>query len=255
MSEVFSNVLFEVKQVSVLRIPPGEVRLQAWNLDESNIIWRGDMRLVEEEIVYDDEQDPVADHLELDSPKSMCTSPVSPARLGPRTPQEKLRLKLELFNSNKGSDLLWAEVWYIPILESDLTKNEDCYYVANNCQETIQVTPESHKYYKIIAQIPGTGCQLFLQSDHNLKEDQSLQVALGLKFWDSFSAISFAESLSLYRKRFRSFEEQYSYELQLLHIHEKYNSLSLGLQMEDFLRSGTTDEGQNDSDFGDFVEA
>lgn len=106
--------LFECSKVSVFKIPPGNISLSQWSIYESNVVWKGGLRLIEQ-------------HQETQSE-------VLP-------PRDVMRLKLELFNTSRAQgDSVWGIVYYNP--QEDATK-----------QETIQRS-ESYKFFKIIIQIP-----------------------------------------------------------------------------------------------------
>lgn len=218
---VISNSLFSTHNVVVFKIPPGDISLSKWNTTNSNYIWKGSLRLIEQEMVQDD-----------------------------IAPYKGLRLKLELFNNEKLTLLLedftevetevqWAEVWYNPPLDGGFS-------IANNGDETIKMTPESPKYYKIITQLPGTGYHPFEVP----AKDPILQVALGLKFEDSFSAVTFVESMGIYRRRFRNVQDKYQYDKHLLTLQQKILS---GLRVQDESREPTPGSDFDDDDFGNFV--
>ncbi|CUM64600.1 uncharacterized protein PRCAT00002208001 [Priceomyces carsonii] len=234
---VLSTMLFESSGVSVFKIPPGKISLTNWNLDLANIIWKGDLRLIEQEVLSN----------EMDL-FSLYNTKGGDDDTSPTMPFKGLRLKLELFQvlnlaDNRTADEVWAEVWYNPMISSSSASLSAALYltpmptipcgnlpysIANNGQETIQITPESSKYYKIIAQLPGSGYHPF---EGNLtKENQEgalLQIALGLRFDHTDEAMSFSESLNIYRRRFKNFEEQYDYELKLLQLERKLQNLSI----------------------------
>lgn len=228
---IVSNQLFSTHNIVVFRIPPGELSLSKWNTDKSNIVWKGSLRLTEQELIEDDDLDNIE-------------------------PCQLLRLKLLLYNKDRSSPLLeefigsekdspWAEVWYNPFPEADID-----YSIANDGEETIQMTPDSPRYYKIIAQLPGTGYHPFNTTDDSSKHTL-LQVALGLRFEDSDAAISFADSLSVYRRRFRAHQEKFMYDKHLVSLqHRIMNRLSLA---DDDLKdiASTSD----DDDFGTFVSS
>ncbi|KAM9933781.1 hypothetical protein OXX80_006598 [Metschnikowia pulcherrima] len=221
---LISNVLFECDNVSVFKIPPGTVSLKKW--DSAKIVWRGSIRLLEEE--------------------QTAASPES-------APYSGLRLKLELYNKKgsaavsdhfrtAGNVLSWAEVWFNPFSESDLD-----YKVGNDGADTIVMTPESSKYYKIVSQLPDTGyCPLRREEKGFL-----LQVALGLQFHDSFAASSFSESLAIYKRHFRNFQEKYSFNQKVASLGQTMQS-ALTLPSTDIGHIGFLDD-DDDDDFGNFV--
>lgn len=222
---LITNTLFHTDAAQVFKIPPGSTSLLKWNT--SKVVWSGSMRLVEQE------DTDVADSA---------------------APHTGLRLKLELYNREHISLLLedfseidaevpWAEVWYNPFAECDVA-----YAIANDGSDTIAMTAELAKYYKIITQIPGTGY-------HPLQTAQKgslLQVALGLKFEDSFSAVSFLESLATYKRHFRKYQDKYSYDKHLSTLQQKIRE-NLRMPLDD-LRENTPSD-YDDDDFGNFVGA
>lgn len=220
---VLSNTLFEAHGVSALRIPPGKPSLSKWKTDASKVVWKGSVRLIEQEMT------------EITGPSAIY---------------EGLRLKLELYNHSShllpdSPDALvpWAEVWYNPWAE---TSNQFC--IANDGEDTISVSAESNRYYKIVTQLPGTGYHPW-----KCQSSQSgliLQVALGLKFDDAFAAISFAEALGIYRKRFNSYQDTYLYNQHLSDLQQKI--------IDDLVVSRNTPEKSDtpdcdDDEFGGFV--
>lgn len=219
---VLNNTLFEAHGVSALKIPPGKPTLANWNTDSSNVVWRGSVRLVEQEMT------------EASGPSAMF---------------EGLRLKLELYNHDASllpdpadTCVPWAEVWYNPLAESN---NQFC--IANDGEDTICVSAESARYYKIITQLPGTG---YHPLKHESKETGLiLQVALGLKFDDLFTAISFSEALGIYRKRFNSYRDTFLYNQHLSDLQQKIiDDLILPKKA---VKSDTPDF--DDDEFGGFV--
>ena len=108
-----------------------------------------------------------------------------------------------------------------------------------------------------------SNCQvLVIQEEEQIEDGYLLQVALGLKISENFAAISFSESLSIYRRRFKNFVDQYNYELRLSEIEGKQKHLSINTENNPE-GSGTdhgsgnkttVDNDDNDEDeFGDFV--
>ena len=281
MNDIISTKLFETEDVSVFRIPPGELSLSKWDINDSNIIWKGNLRLTEEELIQEDkgvffngsnaiESEYFSSFTVGDKPSAFFQKD---SEVAPIKPYKGLRLKLELFNFNDSvvatpnesrmeDEKIWAEVWYNP-LPAELDRSEfDLaeYCIANNKQETIQMTPQSAKFYKLIVQLPGSGYHPFIQEEEQIEDGYLLQVALGLKINENFAAISFSESLSIYRRRFKNFVDQYNYELRLSEIESKLKHLSLN--SEDHPEGSnhvsdskaTEDNDNNDEDeFGDFV--
>lgn len=218
---VVSHLLFETHNVVAFKIPPGKISVSNWSKD--SIVWKGSLRLLEQETVIEENA----------------------------APYMGLRLKLELFNKEKltllledftevDNDVQWAEVWYNPRDEG-----APGFCVANDGEETIEIT-ESPKYYKIITQLPKTGY-------HPLEGESkgsTLQVALGIKFEDSFSAVSFAESLGIYRRRYRTLEEKFHYDKHLLTLQQRIRN---GLGVSDDEKESTPASDFDDDDFGNFV--
>lgn len=279
MADIISTTLFEAEDVAVFRIPPGNLSLSKWDINDSNIIWRGNLRLIEEELIQDDKR------VFLTGSNEAGVQSLSPFTLGSQLslfhhrdtddahikPFRGLRLKLELFNVDNclvvppndfglEDTATWAEVWYNPLLveqdDTDIEPNH--YFIANNRQETIQMTPQSSKFYKIIVQLPGSGYHPFLEEEQSAQDGLLLQVALGLKISENFAAISFSESLSLYRRRFKNFVDQYNYELRLSEIEDKQKHLSLIRDTGDQFQTDEPvdieeDDHDEEDDFGDFV--
>ena len=282
MNDIISTKLFETEDVSVFRIPPGELSLSKWDINDSNIIWRGSLRLTEEELIQEDkgvflngsngvESECFSSFTVGDKPSAFF---LKDTEVAPIKPYKGLRLKLELFNYNDSlvappnesgmeDEKIWAEVWYNPLpAEQDNELDPAQYSIANNKQETIQMTPQSAKFYKLIVQLPGSGYHPFIQEEEQIEDGYLLQVALGLKISENFAAISFSESLSIYRRRFKNFVDQYNYELRLSEIEGKQKHLSINTENNPEgsgtdLGSGnktTVDNDDNDEDeFGDFV--
>lgn len=235
---LLSHQIFLANHVSVFKIPPGEISLSKWNAAPENVVWQGHLRLLEQEVE--------------DSSSS--------------APLQGLRLKLELYNHEKLTQVLedfvevendtqWAEVWYNPFKESELH-----YKIANDGEDTIQVTPQSSSYYKIITQLPGSGYHpLNLENEGANSESATgserkggvLQIALGLKFDDKFTAILFSEALATYRRRFRNVQDKNLYDKHLLTLQRKIME-GLRIQEED-LREATPMSDFEDDEFGNFV--
>lgn len=224
---LISNVLFECDSVSAFKIPPGPVSLSKWTT--RSIVWKGSIRLLEEE--------------------QTSASPELASYQG-------LRLKLELFNKtaleavlvhfrSTENALSWAEVWYNPFLETELD-----YKIANDGSDTIFMTPESPKYYKIISQLPDTGYSPLPSSEKGFL----LQVALGLQFDDLFNASSFSESLAIYKRHFRNFQEKFLYDKKLASLDQTMVT-SLTLPSSDSRATSSHAEDNDDDDFGNFVES
>ncbi|KAK6460543.1 hypothetical protein DFJ63DRAFT_230398 [Scheffersomyces coipomensis] len=297
-SNLISTTLFEESNVSVFKIPPGELSISKWNLNESNIIWKGNLRLIEQEVIQDD----VDLFATLPGSRLHSTDTLTWGNTlqrvkvcddkfinkGPKKPYESLRAKLELYNpvtihpsvgnlTTVNREELWAEVWYNPIASSNIdhdNNRDDQFSIANDGQETIQMSKESPKFYKIISQLPSSGYQPIqgttAYSDSLFNEKGVLlQVALGIKLGDSADATGFSESFNLYKRRFRNVEEQYYYELKLLDLEDKSAQLSLTSHTEDTLfplddskhetnRTGSISSfdkssDESDDEFGDFV--
>lgn len=220
---VLNNTLFEAHGVSCLKIPPGKPSLAKWNTDPSNVVWKGSVRLIEQEMTD---------------------------ASGPSAVFEGLRLKLELYNHHPSllpdqtdTCIPWAEVWYNPVAEAN---NGFC--IANDGEDTISVSPESSRYYRIITQLPGTGYHP-LHTESN-PSGLILQVALGLKFDDLFTAVSFAEALGIYRKRFNSYQDTFLYNQHLSDLQQKIiDDLTLPTHVVE--KSDTPDF--DDDEFGGFV--
>lgn len=264
MTNIITSTLFETGGVSAFTIPPGDNSLSKWNINDSNIIWKGHLRLIEEELIPDEDEEggsslwkgSEATGDELSWFVNTDGTGPNAQKDEPMLPYRGLRLKLELFNirkvglstlgnGNAVEDVVWAEVWYNP--REDTGIEADRHRIANNGQDTIQMTPQSSKFYRLIVQLPGSGYHPFRLADQQGGDDEQLvQVALGLKISENFSAISFSESLSIYRRRFKNVEDQYNYEMRLLQIENKLKSLSIG-------NASDQQESSDDDDFGDFV--
>lgn len=217
---LLTSVLFETDSACVFKIPPGEVSLKHWN--SKSVVWRGALRLVEEE-------------------QTSVTTEDAPF-LG-------LRLKLELLNSKPNllahaNSLalrsLWAEVWFNPFLDTDME-----YKIGNDGSETLTMTPESTKYYRILTQLPDSG-----YFPVQLKENGPLiQIALGLAFPDLSAASAFSESIATYKRHFRNFQEKFVYDQHLSEIQSRIGSLQFPAT------SYEGPESSDDDDFGNFVGA
>lgn len=226
---VVSHETFLAK-VSMLRIPPGEISLKKWDTSVDNIVWNGHLRLYEQEVT--------------DTGDSAASAAF-----------EGLRLKLELYNPEMitllledfvemASDVPWAEVWYNPFHETEMH-----YKIANDGSDTITVSPQSARYYRIVAQLPGTGYHPMETSTGT--NGCILQVALGLRFNDEFTAILFAEALATYRRRFRNYQDKFLYDKHLLLLQNKiFESLRIP---EEELREATPLSDFEDDEFGNFV--
>lgn len=220
---VISTILFESDHVIIFKIPPGD----EWDLKQTNIVWQGRLRLIEQESI---QEEPSNDIIK---------------------PFDGLRAKIELFNRLPTGDEIWAEIWYNPVcqLESDVS-------LANNGQETIQLK-NSSRFYKIIAQLPGSG---YHPLRHNYK-DNHVQVALGLKFNDTHLAISFQESLMIYKRRFRNYEDQYQSDINQkdqLHLMKSnldsfYHKIENHLNLDSVTNHVSELDLDDNDDFGDFV--
>lgn len=226
---VVSHQLFDTHNVLVFKIPPGEVSLRRWETKGDNVVWRGSLRLLE---VEEDDNDGNSK----------------------KEPYQLLRLKLELYRKDLaeglvdnltegGNESIWAEAWYNPFRELSI----DC-SVANDGEDSIQMVPESSKYYRVVLQLPRSGYHPFSIKRTSTKQSV-LQVALGLKFEDSFNAMSFSESIGIYRRRFKAYQEKYLYDQHLSRLqHKIVNDLTIS---EKELRENTP--ASDDDDFGNFV--
>lgn len=121
--DIVSTVLFESNNVNVFKIPPGDVNLSKWNLKRDNVIWTGNIRLIEQELINDH-----TDVWDISTPFGE-TNEIDPQNIPQPTlikPYNGLRAKLELYNKEVipptvGSlttitkDVTWGEVWYNPI--------------------------------------------------------------------------------------------------------------------------------------------
>jgi len=287
MNDIISTKLFETEDVSVFRIPPGEISLSKWDLNDSNTIWKGSLRLTEEELIQEDNRVFYTGPSGVESEFSSFTVGDKPSAFfqkdseaAPIKPYKGLRLKLELFNFNNSlvvppnesrmeDEKIWGEVWYNPLPAEEDNSEVDFtqYCIANNREETIQMTPQSVKFYKIIVQLPGSGYHPFIQEEEQVEDGYLLQVALGLKISENFAAISFSESLNIYRRRFKNFVDQYNYELRLSEVESRQklltinnddppNDSSINKDFENQNLGNFTDDDDDDNDdddFGDFV--
>lgn len=226
---IVSNQLFDTHKVLVFKIPPGEVTLPRWDTKEQNVVWKGNLRLIEEEETIEDEIE--------------------------KEPYELLRLKLEFYNADKADPLLdniegfdksqvWAEAWFNPFREQGID-----WAIANDKDDTIKMTPESPKYYKVVLQLPGSGYHPFSFKMAS-KKQSVLQIALGLKFEDSFNAMSFSESLGIYRRRFKAFHEKFLYDQHLTSLHHRIIN---ELNVSDRELREHTPVLEDDDEFGNFV--
>lgn len=229
-TETLSSEVFECSDVSVFKIPPGDLSITDWNKYEKTPVWSGHLKMIEEETF----------------PDSIDTQ-LSPQY--PPLPIDRIRLKLELFNvigsgPSKKTQQLWALVWYNPIFEIQVPPGG----AISNKEETIQRT-DSYRLLKIIAQIPGSQ---YIGSKNN---NESIQIALGLRFGDKIDAYTFIERLTSYKKLFNSYVEQYKYELDMLALSQQLSNLSLnGTPADEFDDTNNYDHNDNDNDdFGDFV--
>ncbi|KAF3985812.1 hypothetical protein FT663_01730 [Candidozyma haemuli var. vulneris] len=229
---IVTNQLFDTHNVSVFKIPPGDVSLSRWETKGSNVVWRGSLRLIEEEEVAEDD-----------------------SRVE-KEPYQVLRLKLDFYNQEStgglsdefnelGKEHVWAESWYNPFRELGI----EC-SIANDGGDAVKMTPESPKYYRIVLQLPGSGYHPFPQKKASEKQSV-LQVALGMKFEDSFNAMSFSESIGIYRRRFKAYQEKYLYDKHLSKLqHKILNDLTIS---EKESRENTP--ASDDDDFGNFVSS
>lgn len=232
---IVSHELFDTHNVLVFKIPPGEVSLSRWETKGPNVVWKGSLRLIEEE---EEEEEHAED------------------AVSKKEPYQRLRLKLEFYNKDPSGGLLddftgigqesvWAEAWFNPFRELSI----DC-SVANDGNETIKMTPESPKYYRAVLQLPGSGYHPFPLQKASSKQSV-LQVALGMKFDDSFNAMSFSESIGIYRRRFKAYQEKFIYDKHLTNLqHKIINELNIS---EKELREITP--CSDDDDFGNFVSS
>lgn len=222
-SMLIKTVLFETDGVALFKIPPGDARLRNWN--PAHVVWNGSLRLTEQE-----------DTAAVDG--------------GDVPPQLSLRLKLELFNrldsgllllefADLATEVLWAEVWYNPLCDSPLA---NC--IANDHSDTLEMSAESAKYYRVVAQLPGTGYHPFRDTDKGFL----LQVALGLHLRDQATAAAFSESVALYRRHFRSFQEKYACD-------DRLASLQLKLVAGFNILQNSPGPDFDDEEFGSFVGA
>lgn len=82
------------------------------------------------------------------------------------------------------------------------------------------------------------------------KKQSVLQIALGLKFEDSFNAMSFSESLGIYRRRFKAFHEKFLYDQHLTSLHHRIIN---ELNVSDRELREHTPVLEDDDEFGNFV--
>lgn len=228
---IVSHLILNLLNVLVFKIPPGEVSLRRWETKGENVVWRGKLRLLEVEEDDNDEN-------------------------SKKEPYQLLRLKLELYRKDPaeglvdnltegGNEGIWAEAWYNPFRELGI----DC-SVANDGEDSIQMVPESAKYYRVVLQLPRSGYHPFLVKRASNKQSV-LQVALGMKFQDSFDAMTFAEGIGIYRRRFKAYQEKYLYDKHLSRLqHKIVNDLTIS---EKELRENTP--ASDDDDFGNFVSS
>lgn len=116
-TEIISTQVFSCSGISVFVIPPGDLSMAQWTNYDTNYIWKGNLKVEEQEIIEEGDWQP--------------TSTL-------KLPADRIRLKLELYNNTNNT---WAVVWYNPPHEG--------YEIL----ETIQRT-ESSRIFKIIAQLP-----------------------------------------------------------------------------------------------------
>lgn len=247
--EIVSSEIFECNAVEVFKIPPGEITLNQWTNYESNTVWRGSLRLIEQESFPTEK---AIDDIELEDSQNSDL---------PILPINKIRLKVELFNTNNDDNLLWGQVYYNPLIniKDDLIEVIDTKESSGEPStstdipqiETIQRT-HSYRLFKIIVQVPGTNYS------PNKYDDKLIQVALGLKFDDKIDAYTFIERLQSYKKLFTSYVEQYNYDIEMLQLTTKQSNMSLNdIDAINFTNINNFQPPNNDlddnDDFGEFV--
>lgn len=215
--------------MDIYRIPKADALATAWNASKPNWVWKGCLRLLEQERTSSDAQ-----------------------------PHEQLRLKLELYKREKitllsesfaeiTNEIPWAEVWYNPF-----QGHEQPYRIANDGSDTITVSSRSSRCYRLIAQIPGTGYHAYEVNSGS--KSSVLQVALACQFEDSFAAGSFSESLALYRRRFAAFQDRFHYDQHLSSLRHRIDNMRFSSPDPD--DDGDVNGGSDsDNDFGHFVSS
>ncbi|KAI5950821.1 hypothetical protein KGF54_003895 [Candida jiufengensis] len=255
-SIVNSKIIFKTSKVSLYKLPYNHTSIKdfknGYNLhlpepiDLNNIkdcIWRGSIRLLEEEI----EQQPLED-----TPQNIIE------------PFSKIRAKLEFINIiNEDIEKLWGETWYIPVnrnIESEIESNSQLLddhniitkyisKISNDGTDSIKLVRDTSNYsrinwYRIIVQIPGTGFLPIINQQppttQDAKQNQDItQVALLLKFNTSLEAEIFNEKLDDFAMKFEDQESSY--------YNEKWESI-----INDDGSSATKRKPIIDSDSDDF---
>lgn len=253
MSTLIPTTLFEGDGVSVFVIPPGDAKMLRWDALSQNTLWKGQIRLIEQESIKGGPDFALSLPSGLSDEAAAAHVPVGRFLSEPTKPMDGLRLKLELYNKQKvppsvgsltttSKDTVWGQVWYNPV---DFSREEEglgAFFIANNQEETIQMS-DSAKHYKIIVQLPGSEYVPYENPRNNLSQQQ---VALGLCFNDRTTALVFSEAISVYKRRFRNYQDQYFFE------HRVFQFGSVSLE-DKFGIDPVLNEGHDDDDdFGAF---
>lgn len=235
-----SYELFLSWDVALYKIPPGEPSVSLWNLDRKNVIWRGRLVLLEEyHDSSDDEEPSQAELAQGGSQRLLCKLELYNVVSNQDTENgDRLWNTQAATQSDDSSDTdhqrsqLWAEVWFVP---------QDEIY-----GDTIHMCVESPQYYRVIAQLPGSGCT-----------GGGDKVALGLKFRDRAEGMIFGESVNIFQRRYRDWKGDHEMDdllrkLALLTLQDKEASF---LSRDQF---GPPDKDESDSDddddeFGDYI--
>lgn len=260
---MFSNYeLFQSWDVALFKIPPGRPSVSNWNLEPENIVWKGRLSLLEQyQDTSDDEEEENALPKALETqqrlickvefynmvkndeseeneatennhdggsilPDKLIVSDKPPGKLL----EHKTNKDISLHSLDEATNALtrstghhshlqthpqlWAEVWFVP---------QDNVY-----DEAIQMCTESPQYYKVIAQLPGTGC-----------DGECTRVALGLKFRDRSEGMLFGESVNIFKRRYKDWQG----DMEDDELARKLAKLSLDEQGYD----------DDDDDFGEYI--
>lgn len=254
MSTLIPTTLFEGDGVSVFGIPPGAPKMLLWDTLAQNTIWSGQIRLIEQESLSTGSEFFLTLPKDLSDEAAAAHVPEPESVPEPTRPRDGLRLKLELYNRQKvppsvgslttiSKDIVWGQVWYNPVDFSRKKEGLDGFYIANDKEETIEMS-DSPKHYRIVVQLPGSAYTPWSDEDPH-QHNQQKQMALGLRFDDRTTALVFNEAISVYKRRFRNYQDQYQYEYRVYQFEHLSVAEKVGLD-------AVLDEGNDEDDFGAF---
>lgn len=219
-----------IRNVTLYVVSAAQVAAGAEVSDPECIVWKGNLRMLEQEVIPSDLMDGTCD----DQFKY--------------TPIQSHNLKIEFFRKTlDNAHDLWATVYYNP-----LPNSLGGQYISPS--STIKSSAHCPAFYHVTAQLP---LSEYIGSPAGESRGEPDQVALGLRFNDEGDAMEFRDSLQAYERRFKILEDDF-YERQARNeasVFSQHNPILSPIEEPTTSQTVSNDSDFEDSDFDTFVSA